>query len=123
MTPVTQTLFRDEANGTRGNCLQAAVASVLDLPLDAVPHFVSFDDWASVFIDFLAIHGMEWRSRYVLRDAPPTGIAIAYGTSPRGIKHAVVTDGWRLVHDPHPDGGGLTSLDGWWELVKKGEPA
>lgn len=117
MTPVHQTKFKDAERGIRGNCLQAAVASVLDLPLDEVPHFIEHDDWERVFSDFLHARGLDYECRYVLRDEPPDGYAIGYGTSPRGIKHAVVTYGWRMVHDPHPDGTGLSSLDGWWELV------
>ena len=35
MTPVFQTII-----GKNGNCMQAAYASILDLPLNAVPHFL-----------------------------------------------------------------------------------
>lgn len=34
---------------------------------------------------------------------------IANGKSPRGFEHAVVMLGEDMIHDPHPDGGGLVS--------------
>lgn len=38
MTPVFQTII----SGTNGNCMQAAIASLLDLPLESVPNFKEF---------------------------------------------------------------------------------
>lgn len=47
MIPVTQTIFADplrgdghNADGEPGDCLRACVASILELPLSAVPNFV-----------------------------------------------------------------------------------
>lgn len=44
MRPVMQTTFAAKDDGgewlARGNCLQAALASLFDLDLDDVPHFV-----------------------------------------------------------------------------------
>ena len=44
MTPVFQTTFSDENNPKTGNCMQAAIASLLDLSLEDVPNFIEFDD-------------------------------------------------------------------------------
>ena len=49
MKPVDQTLFGEG----RGNCLPACIASVLELPLEAVPHFVLEDDWVGALQTFL----------------------------------------------------------------------
>ena len=39
MKPTDQTQFVGE--GVGGNCVQASVASILELPLDEVPHFLA----------------------------------------------------------------------------------
>lgn len=39
MNPVDQDRFYDKEKGTKGNCLQAAVASILGLSLEQVPNF------------------------------------------------------------------------------------
>lgn len=44
MTPVDQTILHDPQTGAIGNCMQAAIASLLDLPLDAVPHFAALSE-------------------------------------------------------------------------------
>lgn len=135
MTPVKQTIIDDQ----RGNCFQACVASLLDLPLEQVPHFLEeageqksverpfkkwldergleaiqlwFNDWESIRRTYLGF------GKYV----------IASGTSPRRREdgktksHAVVakTQGWglELIHDPHPDDSFLdtktTMQEGGW---------
>lgn len=49
MTPVDQRILPDpqrgnghDADGNAGDCQRAAVASILELPLDEVPHFVAY---------------------------------------------------------------------------------
>ena len=56
MKPVYQTIFGKE----NGNCLQAVVASVLELPLDEVPHFISFgDEWLDSYREFMLSKGFD----------------------------------------------------------------
>lgn len=52
MKAVYQTIY-----GSGGNCWQAVVASLLDLELDQVPHFVSFPNSFEVHDAFLLEHG------------------------------------------------------------------
>lgn len=57
MTPVFQTIISDK----QGNCMQAAIASLLDLPLESVPHFVSFGHkWFESFWKFIEEAGYEY---------------------------------------------------------------
>ena len=122
MRMVRQTILEEAGGGGAGavgNCLQAAVASVLGLELSEVPHFcaVGTDDdpewWWSLRrwargrgMDFCSVEdlaGVDW---LVDRGA---ALAIATGPSPRGpYHHVVVTDAdGTPVWDPHPSGDGL----------------
>lgn len=101
---VTQTILHEEGAESPGNCLQAAVASLLDLDLDDVPHFVVHPDWLERLMAFGRAHGY-W-VRYAQPDAHvPFGIAV--GPSPRGVQHAVVWIDGTVAWDPHPSRAGL----------------
>lgn len=56
MTPVYQTDF---SNGS-GNCLQASLATLLDLPLESVPHFRVMDGWFATMFSWLRENGYEY---------------------------------------------------------------
>lgn len=120
------------AKGIPGDCYRTALAVVLDLRRDEVPHFALLE------------HDAETAARTWVRDRFPgwdidwfpavpwpiqwakLGIeigdmqrrAVATGRSPRGHwSHCVVIDtiSGDLIHDPHPSGDGLlgaiTSVD------------
>lgn len=106
---VTQTILDDQDPDTPGNCLQAAVASLLGLDLDAVPHFVQHDDW----LERLGAFGQQAGYRVVYRSpGEPVPMGVAYGRSPRGVQHAVVVLDGVQVWDPHPSRAGLLSTSG-----------
>ncbi len=75
MTPVDQDRFVDPTNGqNRGNCLQAVVASLLDLPLNAVPNFVQIEkDGGREWSEHLRLWLLErgWRQQLWLHGAYP----------------------------------------------------
>ncbi len=119
MKPVHQTFFDDE----RGNCEAACIASLLELPLDAVPNFVESPKPNEAEDEFLASHGLR-AIRILMVDeshAATTrwqfGPCIVWGVSPRtfadgSVKyHSVVAEpnafGFKIIHDPHPSGDGL----------------
>ena len=62
----TQTIFVNDPRGIPGDCMRTAVASLLDMPTEAVPHFVLFEDWFGAFSLWLNGHGLRrvgsWRS-------------------------------------------------------------
>jgi len=109
-----------------GNCQQAAIASVLGLPLDSVPHFCGLysdnEERYDKTTEWLASQGFasvswDWdmikphiKSYYRLFG---DSVFVTGGKSPRGDhQHAVIgrltpSGGWELVHDPHPDGTGI----------------
>ena len=104
MIPVDQTRF----GWPDGNCMAAAVASVFELPLEAVPDLAR-PDWLGVLTHFVSDRGIcIVVSAYPLASPWPL---IAQGPGPRGNRHAVVTVGDELAHDPHPSRAGLLSVD------------
>lgn len=123
MKPVDQTLFGVGV----GDCFAACVASLLGLPLSAVPNFCAEHgegDWYEHFSKWLNERGfapltfslpteamleahIEWAKKFA-----PSIPWIAGGDTSRG-KHAVVFVGSELAHDPNPNFGrvGLTRIE------------
>ena len=121
MIPVDQTIFVGGPDGRIGNCWPAAVASALDLPLEAVPHFWAEADAAGEddegwgrYHTFLRERGLRLEFRGALDvewPAPEDCVVFGVGPSPRDVQHMVLLDRWgNLAHDPHPSRAGLTSL-------------
>ncbi len=109
-----QTIF----DGENGNCLQACVATITRLPMDAVPNFSTFrEKWFDALLSWADARGYEMMPVNPKHwDAP----VLAFGQSPRGIRHAVVWDGDSMMHDPHPDGAGLVSVeDEFWAITDR----
>lgn len=107
----TQTLLANDAAtkfGVYGNCMQAAVASMLSLPMEAVPHFVSFTWWPAALK--LYLRGLDLDSRRIAAPPIPEERALLLGVSPRGYQHAVVSEGGEIVWDPHPSRDGLAEV-------------
>ncbi|MBO3760337.1 hypothetical protein [Ciceribacter sp. L1K22] len=117
MTPVDQTQFAGE--GVGGNCVQASVASILDLPLSAVPHFLEAaptpSEWELAFWDWCEERGIGLirRSGEWIFD----GYYLASGPSPRGVNHMVVYRDGVLAHDPHPSRAGVLEVRQTWVLA------
>ena len=101
MRPVDQTLH----GINDGNCFAASVASILELPLGAVPHTFGVND---AFLRWLAVHGLS-ATLYDAAGYVPRGYSIAAGPSLRfaGRMHAVVAFDGKVVHDPHYSREGL----------------
>ena len=118
--------------GERGNCYQAALASLLALPLHDVPHAFdgSFDrDAAWGVIDaWLATRSLR-RRRYLWAEfcaaerlSEHSSLAVVVGHPPgHSHLHAVVglllsPGQWRWVHDPAPGGRGLHGTPRYLEV-------
>lgn len=115
---------RDGADhaGTPGDCLRTAVACLLELPYDQVPHFAlhgrawwdHLRRWArGRGVDFACLAPVAGTVRPFVDD--PAGLLVlAVGPSPRSrrARHAVLTDvDLRMVWDPHPSRAGVPSVD------------
>lgn len=108
MKAVTQTILAGEIDGVPGNCLQAAVASLLELDLDAVPHFALHEDWLERLVEFGAERGYR-----VLYQGQPVAFGLAFGMSERDLGHAVVCLDGEIAWDPHPSRTGLVSVSNY----------
>jgi hypothetical protein len=86
MIPVYQTI-----DGPDGNCYQACMASILEVPLGEIPTFAGWRDLRA----WLAERG--WSLVFGRKD----GCSIASQQTIRGI-HAVVCFDGEMVHDPSP---------------------
>lgn len=138
MTPVTQTRFYDPtqpAHLQRGNCLQAVIASLLDLPLEQVPHFVQDHvdndgdtnpawDWWIRMTGWFCDRGWGLHHGLPLTDFPGEHLAVS-GPSPRGggIHHIVIYRDGAMVHDPHPDRTGLVEETHAWGIHRLDDAA
>lgn len=144
MIPTTQTKFRDDATGERGNCVSAVVASLLHLPIESVPMFVS-PDWRRELNEFLRPYGLAFLA---LDQEDPARLRVvhgieglyhaSFGTSPRNanVRHACVGVDGDVAFDPHPDRSGLDPahkiddypgvfvvLEPWRHIASKPAPA
>jgi len=114
MKPVDQGILyvKDES---RGDCMRACVASILELDPKDVPHFA--EDWPRSWFAW-----ERARSLFLMtHDKAPAGYSIANGDGPRGVKHSVIHLDGKMVHDPHPSRAGLLSVE-WWYTIEP-EPA
>lgn len=113
MIPHTQTIFVNDPRGIPGDCMRTAVAALLDLPTEAVPHFVLFDApgaWFNAFTLWLSGRGLQISPR---TRTNITELCLAIGTSPRDVEHIVVWGPDGLVHDPHPSHAGIEPRQFW----------
>lgn len=137
MTPIYQDITNHcPAEGRYGNCVQASIASILDLPLSSVPHFSEGNDlpapdggyeesrrinrWLKnrglvmVEIGFSADSLKDWQAVF-----DRTGAEFYHlmcGVSSRGFNHMTVGKNGRVIHDPHPEGGELLPYNGTYSI-------
>ena len=118
-----QRILVGDPSGRPGDCLRAAVATMLQTDPDRVPHFLESVDWMGAVLAYRP--DLQFRRRtdpvevmgHLIEPQPlfpACGSArpwvVGVGMSPRGVHHAVVLaarDG-SLIHDPHPSRDGLS---------------
>ena len=105
-------------NRDNGDCTRACVASIFELPIDAVPNFIRFGaNWFPLFHAYLRFCGYEYiGSGYPLSDKYPRGDKLEDSPNVKGyviasvpsknykkIGHSVVMNlKGKIVHDPNP---------------------
>ncbi len=115
MNPVQQTKF----GFPDGNCLAAALASVLEIPLEKIPNFGVDDNWYDCFARYMISHHALQPINFNVLDEGvhelwvPKGYHLINGESSRGLKHSVVGFMGEMVFDPHPDNDGLTEIESY----------
>ena len=130
MKPVDQTKMHAPPH-SKGNCLAACIASIMELSIDEVPALEELrsDVWWGYLWYWLELRGWgledHWRDTGgdnctgAILTPPEDEFYIAGGPSPRGdFGHVVVMKGSRLIHDPNPHGGGLAGqMTHWYRLM------
>ena len=113
MIPVMQTSF-----GEDGNCFEACVASILEIPLEEVVKLnnkgtINGKHWQVVFNEWLNKRGL-WSfaaifdgNHSITEILEHAGYSIISGYSSRSLMHSTVWLGSKMVHDPHPSGNGI----------------
>ena len=141
MTPVDMPILHDPENGAIGDCFRCCIATLLDLPVNEVPHFAEKDwgktkdyTWFADLTAWLATRGFAFFELGPIGDdhgkwfdgLAPSGFDVHHvvsGMSPRGFRHSVVARNGVTIHDPHPSRGGLSNggEEGWMYgfLVKR----
>lgn len=137
MRPVLQLYRHEPHNEIFGDCHRTCFASLLHLEPWQVPHFaqIEWTDPACAGMDTIAEAWLEERglAQVVTHyNAVALDELLSYmgtvnndvyyilsGTSPRGTNHSVIACGGAVVHDPHPDGGGLIGpmSNGVYEVI------
>ena len=102
--------------GKTGDCLRACVASIIELPIENVPHFALHQNWLRLLQSWaFDTHNVHVVYLSLLPKSTPYTdeftLWIASGISRRGTRHAVVYKGNRMIWDPHPDKTGLVEVD------------
>lgn len=107
MIKIMQTSF-----GEKGNCFNACVASILEIPIDELPDYSQWACWHYKYQQFLRNnynYGMVTilnKGTNLLTDL----IVIVSGPGPRGLVHSVLYRNGDLLHDPYPDNNGLDEI-------------
>jgi hypothetical protein len=123
-----------------GNCMEACIASILEIPLDDVPVLAQYhgeemeDQWFFVLSEWLLeTHGLIIMTFELSSGDEPRCIDICSamladcyhimaGPGPRGHQHAIVGCNGQPVHDPHPSGEGLLGITAIDLLLQPGVP-
>jgi hypothetical protein len=113
---------------TYGDCYRACIASIIEVATTDIPHpgIRGERHWSEeikVMDLWLAARGY-WTFGLQLKNDDlalyqehAVGFYILGGQSPRA-PHFVVARGAKIVHDPHPMGGGLVADgDGTWNMI------
>lgn len=118
MKPVDQTQFGikdDDPPDVVGNCFQACIASLWELPIAEVPHFCETRNWWNKLQRWLEPYSLSYLEIPVHDGEFDWACFLHWhiiaGNSPRGpVSHAVVGYAGQMKHDPHPSRAGLTKV-------------
>lgn len=112
---ITQDKFYKPAEGKRGNCMQAAVASLLAKRLEDVTNFIEQRYFWGSLHKFVTDAGLIL-DEIDNKGVAPEGVCIATGPGPRDCLHAIIVEDGKLLFDPHPSRAGLLSIERFYVL-------
>lgn len=112
-------VFQDKFGYGKGNCLAACIASILEVPLSDIPEpKISLNNWW-LLNTWLFDQGyvLAWVRGTGEINVDSPGYYIANGMSPRGLRHSVIWSKDGLIHDPHPEGGGIDKPNDFFFII------
>jgi len=120
MVPITQTALSNPEKGIIGNCQYAAISSITEIAIEEFKglEYLTEGRWFIPLVDILKKFNFEYMGTLNKKEDilnykdGVDGYYVVCGGSPRGFKsgHAVVYLNGGMVHDPHPEGTGITSI-------------
>lgn len=130
MKKITQSII----SKTKGDCLRAAIASMFELTVEQVPHFILFEDnYFYMMICF--IWGLGYNLNYADKKIKFTkkhlinGCIMASVNSKtyKQVSHVVLVNSTgKVIHDPHPNQKWLginllktKQLEGWYCCIER----
>lgn len=129
MRELTQAFVDRDQDGVPGDCWRTAIACLLDMDRDDVPHFAHLypDPEPNWWVETVRWVEAQKPGMTLVGAEPVYGVVgrpvIASGPSPRGPwLHSVIADGTtgELLWDPHPSHAGLAgdAVDLVWLMVR-----
>jgi hypothetical protein len=120
-------VFQTTVDKEKGDCLRAALASILELKLEDVPHLrLLGENWFETMYSFLwdngyEFHGSKYGTDILTYDKGVKGYYIVQGKSRTypDCKHNVVFKDGKMVHDPNPSNKGLATIEDCWMIEPK----
>lgn len=93
--------------GKKDDCLRACLATMLMLKIEDIPELSDIDTWVVELNKWLVTKEIYAVVYWAKWKPPKEAFVIACGKSPREISHCVIMKNGEVVHDPHPECGGL----------------
>ena len=137
MKPVFQEYSGYSNDGkTKPDCLRACIASLFELHISQVPHFIMYPGektW-DMFGGFIWSQGYYWKGtgykdQHSFRDAPAIDgyylACVRTGEKPRDTHSVIIDSKGLVVHDPHngEKWKGTNIIESgdmlWWSLIEK----
>lgn len=131
-----QKVYQDIVDKGDGDCMRACIASLFELTIEQVPHFLRFgDSWFSTMCNFVDLVGHEmWGTGYPHKTKLSESlnfdgyvIAAVPSRTYEGVMHDVIVDinTGCVAHDPNPNelwlGENVSGImDSWYLICHKG---
>lgn len=107
-------VMHDKNLGTKGDCLRACIATLLQEDPNTIPHFVASTDipnWIFGLNQFLARRNLFYvqvpHTRFFWHSSAGDVYHLLVGKTVRDTTHAVVALNGKVIHDPHPSRSGF----------------
>lgn len=117
MKRIKQTRLGDK----EGNCLEACLASLLELGIDNVPVCGDKENWFEILNNWLIFEfGLYMVVMKIRPQFVPKGYHMIWGEGPRykDVDHSVVGLHGKIIFDPHPSNEGLVKKNEYVVLAR-----